>query len=931
MNADLPLAWETREVLRHSFQVCTSAWTHSGDGLMVAGSEIIVWQHQAGNMRDWIRKWRVNVEKPQHLCAATSSVTGFVASANGVPAHEIGSLEVCVNPDDRKQSSSKDRATIWSWEAGLGVEEVELMHPQQVLMLQWRPSKATVGNIDQELHEVQRPILLTACSDGAVRLWMEVDSGRSRLDRAAGKESAEKRLKTAFFVSAVIEVNRTLYGQLGQNVFVMWATDIVVKAFGATSIDSGGSQAYKRKDVAPCEWLVGMGPDGSISLWSLHCLDDISPPRCPRVLLWEHGFNLVPNYTEPSFLKVVVRRPEGTMAEPPSCLDIFEFLQGGHFRWLRIWPPVSAIGRGGSKVPVLSSETPSTSLPSSPFSPGKKSAWSVACEDLKIHGHSDEILNIAVHPCIFTQLAASVDMTGTVIVWLLGSCYGPQFQIENFSAPFLKFGGQLSGHQIPRDMYLDLLAWAPVVFPDGGTCLMAVDSDKVSCFYLTKEVVSLKPKSESVKVLTEHIFDLPWPVSAGQSLQGIYIVSTANAWIGNGQQTKCTLLGIGNNGTLMVSWQLSFCVSPDDDATTQLDQIGVHSEDIHQCKRLRILSDHTGPPIALQVSWHVMSSVSLEFVQRVISVASPAPWCASMDADNPGRHVNTSQFVTGCADGIVRIWQVVSQKCCVDEESEKTLFQCMGLLKAGDEQITSVSMASSAGRLATSCTLKTQSCHSVSIWQAESLNSHGRYRLVDEVLLPSVVLALSWFEEGSGRSVLAVALQNKVEIYGQLGITSSKPSEKRLPRLDGWICITSAVLDCRPDTVAWGPCGTLLLASGCRILVSGLRTSSRSKQTSWNKEVSRLGSTSSSSSPSLSTYTGVHSSGKVEEVIVRASSYNTLLDASNENMSSERVQDTLGILSESVQTCLSDYHPKKILWYLSKGILPTCCRCVGYL
>ncbi|KAK1257001.1 hypothetical protein QJS04_geneDACA024764 [Acorus gramineus] len=246
------LCWREIAGLVQSSFVEAIGWTGSGDGLVLTGIDIVSWKRRDDS---WEMVWKSIADQPQSLISATWSVEGFVATG--------------CHPSISSKEAVK-RVSVY-----YGNAKVELCHPQLVSGIQWRPVNAL--DLEKCISRPPRDVLLTCCLDGAARMWCEIDDGR-----------AKKLGKRSFHVVAVIEVDRFLDGRLGIDTSVMWAIEVgaVISKF------EGDKYSLMRDDseddwVGMCQWLVGVGPKNSLAFWSVHCLDDISPLRFPRVNLWK--------------------------------------------------------------------------------------------------------------------------------------------------------------------------------------------------------------------------------------------------------------------------------------------------------------------------------------------------------------------------------------------------------------------------------------------------------------------------------------------------------------------------------------------------------------------------------------------------------------------------------------------------------------------
>ncbi|CAI5525634.1 unnamed protein product [Closterium sp. Naga37s-1] len=452
-----------------------------------------------------------------------------------------------------------------------------------------------------------RPILLTCAEDGTVRLWMEIDSGSSRAKAggsagAAGSGSragsrlsspkhpgssrygnqnenpnleagfGQKRRKgaerqsseegrwapsPAFFVCAVVDGNMTLGGRLGMDISVLWAKEVRV-GDGSKSVSVGGGgggaaggkgsfgvEVIQGGDVAPCEWLVGVGPRGTVVLWAVFCLDDTSPPRCPRVMMWQQATGVLQdkalnhnnhthlqtysNHTHPSnptthLISAIVQRVTGQSGSPPMAVEIAEKLPGSFMRWSRLWPPVLAIGAGGKLGGRIggnstdghgatggvgggaaqhgsmgySSHNSSSSShmgnSGGAIASSRRAAWGSVSQHVHLAGHRGAITEVAVHPAPGFPLAATLDAHGNTLLW--GPRAPPWLPLlteipEGASNEWVLLGSLppavpgSGGGGYERGFAR--LAWAPVLLPGGASVLAVAGVGSVD-LYLVRRV-----------------------------------------------------------------------------------------------------------------------------------------------------------------------------------------------------------------------------------------------------------------------------------------------------------------------------------------------------------------------------------------------------------------------------------------------------------
>ncbi|GBG74814.1 hypothetical protein CBR_g19326 [Chara braunii] len=594
-----PLSWKCSASLSHQGPVSCLSWTESGDGLLSAGVEVVMWRRRRTAGQEgwvtWQRLWQRTPPLRHHLAAASWSADLFCASSEGVdtlgdvvdaaqiPAsfggegqredplslsrrvggengasggRSIGGAAPMVSGQAWK---GKGKATIWWWttERAEGEEggevaaaaaaegeggaprseasssalsvgggdggtdecekrgpesegtlvEIELPHAGKVLSLQWRPEKTSVvgsygegvsaggGGWRRRGGHIFRPVLLTNCEDGTVRLWIEIDSTFGRLGGGGGGGGSKNAgagagcrgggrrgvYRPVFFVATVIElgfggwgVPRAPSGEGGRDAWqgttVTWAQEVRAGgsaaqlqqqqrpggAAAAGSMATTPSVAAGDGHVAPCEWIVGISLEGTVTMWAVYFLDDVMPPRCPRVITWQEGVRLLPplgsssdsiaahlamtgggggrsTFSYPSrrfgagseVLRCVVQRAEGASGSTPTAVEVCEKLPHGGFRFSRLWPPVTAVGPGGGRGIGTAASGGiagggggvAVGVLSGVGSQKMGGAWGVASEVLELVGHEARVVDLALHPSPGMSIGASLDEQGRVMTW----------------------------------------------------------------------------------------------------------------------------------------------------------------------------------------------------------------------------------------------------------------------------------------------------------------------------------------------------------------------------------------------------------------------------------------------------------------------------------------------------------------------------------
>lgn len=913
------MAWEIKQVLPHKFPVLTFAWTGSGDGLLSCGSNVSMW---ARGREGFQVLWEAQNSIPQALASSSWSSRNLAATADQEQISENNTSISGQRADSKRSKFRKGKATIWWWEEGHEVQEIDLLHPGEVLMLQWRPSKRSAGCSDDP--HCFRPVLLTCCKDGTVRLWLEIDGSRHSMSSHGG---SKEHMKPSFYVSAVIEVNRCLNGVLGRDTFVTWASE--TRPGGGVSEDiedSSSSRIGNGGEVAACEWLVGVGPHGAVTLWSLHCLDDLLPQRCPRITFWQQGADLLPHTSSlpasggevmgkregPLMVKAVVQRPEGMLSMPPSSLDLFEAMPSGLFRWSRLWPPVSAIGTGGG----VKTGTANVGIPPT----GNKSLWGVSSEEIILDGHRGKVTQAAIHPSTSLRLAASVDTKGSVLLWDLSGVSSPQVNIMSSQTSGWKFAGCLSCRSNLTCSSFDLISWAPLTLSGGRAILLVASSTRVDCFLVSRN--SLQSKRDCILVLSDHLHSLQCPVFNDERiLEGVSAVPVPVDDSNEGShKSRFIVLGIGSGGIVLASWSIELCVtlqtnrnhvnvniraSSADDGEPKEDSIheGVGSSDIEFSAEDKHLTElgfmgYAGPLVKPQERIYskdcLIGCVDLDSHEHVTSMAIMPATVKGFSLALGAEIYQTSRpydLLTGCADGFIRFYKVCSLETSSPHSSIFTgssfIWQKVGILKAHPSPVTQTAVSACGQKFASTSSEK--DAHTVKIWEAETYDEDGEFELEGEIFLSRPVVAMSWLDWGMGSLLFGIATSCNMRIY----IHSRISSQKSIPGTTSWTCLASYLSVSPIDNLFWSSQGSPIVTSRGHIRILSpwvcckpLVLSSKLKM--------------DTTSGSVSSLTSLRNGGNISRPGVKG--YCALLEA-----------------AEALVCPLPDYHPTSILWSLFKG------------
>ncbi|KAL4586165.1 hypothetical protein LXL04_010797 [Taraxacum kok-saghyz] len=406
--------WSQTAILQQARNSNSIKWTGSGDGLISVGIDIILWKK---NNLSWEISWKFTPEVPQTLISATSSIEGPFATSP-LNKHTNNNTNTCVLIGQGKSKCIKS----------------ELHHHTPVSMIQWRP---LVSNQWKEKPKnALKLVLLTCCDDGTVRLWSEIDDGKARQTGKGNKDNS------SFRVAATIEINQTLNGILGSDVFVRWATELDgIVNIGKKDSQYFPSEEYHHGKSGKCDWLISFGPNMMVTFWAVHCIDDFSPLRFPRVTLWKKQ-ELPSSKSLKSFLlyKTVISR--NGFFGPPDVSSLIHLLPNNHIKYLQLYKQT---------------DTSNTS----------DSLLSTANGTLNINGHTGKILQVALHPySCYPGLAVSLDTNGVTLFWSV-----------------LNYGFKLYGELLVQDSEFKYttLRWAPSVIDNHRVLLMG-HSTGIDCF-----------------------------------------------------------------------------------------------------------------------------------------------------------------------------------------------------------------------------------------------------------------------------------------------------------------------------------------------------------------------------------------------------------------------------------------------------------------
>ncbi|KAK7275388.1 hypothetical protein RIF29_16504 [Crotalaria pallida] len=766
--------WSQSAVLVQQTKVETIRWTGSGDGIISGGVEVVLWKK---SNQSWEIAWKFKADQPQTIVSATWSIEGPSATAaqhseKNLEGSSINEVSRCVSVCQSDGLSEFSKA--------------KLCHPLPITMIQWRPSRGKLSN--RYGRHLARHVLLTCCSDGTARLWSEIDNGKAR---RTGKDiNGQKNTGCTFCVIAVIEINQALKGTLGSDIFVTWGTEIE----GIFKTGEGAKQVFSKEgfdhDVRKCDWLVGFGPAMLLTFWAVHCLDDVSPLRFPRVTLWRRHelqgndignvYKLDSSDFKNALLlhKFIILR--NCLSGPPIICSPFQLLPCNSLAWsfLRIKTIHDDVENSHGK----DTDNISTDLTG---------------RILNLDGHSGKILKVSIHPYICeVQFAASLDSNGLILFWSLSN-------ISNcvLGSPTLVPSWELCGKLATQDscsMYTSL-KWAPSVLDDKLVFLMG-HARGIDCF-----IVDIH-RSEEENLECHYLCTIPFsghgPYEDGPTdIFAIPLNSTCNKTFLN---NKLMLLAIWKGRFQALSWEVIFHSL---DMSTRsceckfdakiLDDRGVWAfESTFASKRYFITvnpcSSEFPSSTDLVTSFAVADAGTLSHRQPEFGFVNDL--CSSIVAYT---------MATGCSDGSLKLWRS-------NPGSPSALhlpWELVGNFVAHDGPINGICFTDCGQKIATYCTgSNSDAVNTIRVWDAVNLIIAGTFILEDELTVKSDVITLNWLTLGTGQSLLGVCLQNELQVYAQRcydGLTL--PNSVNFPKVNIWVCIAVARTSLPIYDFLWGP------------------------------------------------------------------------------------------------------------------------------
>ncbi|KAK4800575.1 hypothetical protein SAY86_021062 [Trapa natans] len=752
--------WSQNAVLRQSSKVEAVKWTESGDGIVAGGIEVVIWKTKSTS---WEIAWKSKVDLPQNLVSTSWSIEGPSAAAT--------------YPDELVHNGSRC-VLVYQIDGRHGYLKAELPHPQPVAAIQWRPS--TGRRIKRNLRT--RHLLLTCCFDGAVRLWAEIDHGRIK----KGKDA--KVSQCSFCVVSFIEAWNCLNSSPDASLFVMWATEI------RDSINLGGEgsrffciEQDEQEQVGQCEWLVGFAPENKITFWAIHCIDDFSPLRYPRVTLWktEDFHNPEVGYIQTASRKaeegLLVRKIVVSRNSPSGPPVLCSFL---HF--------------SSCSSLFLSMYRNQEDL-------HKKYLPSASHGIVDVEGHSGKILQVSVHPYYFEGgLAVSIDSNGLLLFWLLSTISGLSCSSPTLIPTWRHLGKMMITKNGPK---YTSLSWAPSILDDDRIILLG-HVDGIDCL-----VVRIS-RGDSLKVECHKLCTIPYssklPFDDGPT--DIYAIPFPSPCRQTSMDDTFMLLCVWKKGFHVVSWEVTV---QSYDSSQSCPGCGYENNQSDNSNSHKFESVFSGRRYCASF---YLCSLGFPYPHNQDNVTCSSVICPdgffpyinqeNMTLTDNIRNYYPYVMATGCADGTVKFWRSVQ----ANMHHTVLAWELVGALSAEQGPISQICLADCGQKVAIVCTKSgPNSIETLSIWEPMNLVEAGCFVLEHKISLDRGIVAMKWLSLGNGEQILGVCLHEKLQVYAQRRLGGQSIPNTKSSNMQIWYCIAEAHLSSPIFDFFWGPGATAVV------------------------------------------------------------------------------------------------------------------------
>ncbi|VVB03520.1 unnamed protein product [Arabis nemorensis] len=715
--------WSQKAILMQEAKVEAMEWTGSGDGIIVGGTDIVLWKRRN---QSWEIAWKFTGDHLQDLVSSTWSLEGPFATATSWSKFPA-------------ECDEAGKRVLAYYSDGESYRKVELPHPQRISMIQWRPVVAEQSEIC--IGKSMRNVLMTCCLDGAVRLWSEVDGGKTK----KGMKDVSDH-KKSFCVAAVIEINQVLDGYLGRDLFIFWGTLTggILKTIKGTN-QFFSVEKYDHESVGQCGWLVGYGPGKSGSLWAVYCLDDISPMRSLRITLRARQ--------ESNEIGVVLP----SLADATGSSDQLLLKKVSVLRNNRYGPPLicSSIYLSPCNTVYWSSLHTIKSHDSEDSSANKSNVLKcITGNILDLDGHGGKILQVAFDPFICEAVYnASLDYNGLIIIWSL--CDYLNRAIDHpISLSSWKPCGRLQNQEL--GLKYTSICWAPSSLNDERFLLVG-HVEGVDCF-------SVRNCGRGYDgFLTHYICTIPFAVShpLENGPTSIFAIPLPNSCGKTFKNNRFLLLSVWMKEKRFdaLSWRVSLHHFNAAGSTCDC-----HFHDFDSTGSGKWLFEDT---FSGKTNCIAVRSCSSEIPKshrhdEVTSFAVVNPSSRALEND---MNIESPAYTlaTGQADGSLKLWRSSLQ----ESSTPSVPWELVGMLTIGQNPVSAISLTDSGHKIAALCTENhSKAVHTVSIWEIVHLIDSGVFILEDKLHVDAEVVAVRWSAVGNDQLLFGVCTRKEMRVYG---------------------------------------------------------------------------------------------------------------------------------------------------------------------
>ncbi|KAF3324604.1 WD domain, G-beta repeat [Carex littledalei] len=760
-------SWKQRETIVENYTVEAIAWTGTGDALVAAGFDVVLWLRKKPS---WEVGWRSKAQVPQNLVSATGFAQGPVATASLSNIDKSPPL-----PGD-----VQNNVLVYLTDGKAGLRKLELPHPCGVSMIQWRP--VSVRHLQNDHPNLRRDVLLTSSIDGTARLWSDCGGGRS-------KDSHNIRNRI-FRVIATVEVNSCLSGTLGTDISLMWA----VESRGVVSREKAGGYSLSENDAdlhqaGVCDWLVSTGPALSVSFWAVHCLDDMSPVRYPRVNLWKKQKLTDQDLSKGSSILVEACVSRKSLSGPPVMCSLVQLLPDCKIVYSKFYSPI--LESGNAHLEVNSGATKERCL--SCISSGV----------LNQDGHKGSIRQV----CIYSysckiDLSVSLDSDGVLLFWSLPALSSYSWNLHTTSVPVWNLIGRVelkSG--VSSDNEFSCLTWAPSL-EDQTHLLLLASGRQIDCF-------GVRIPGEGEGFISQNIFTVPFD-EANYGEVPPDDIFTISLGLGCDQSVNhnCFLVScVWKQKFQILSWKVNLhCL------TQSGSMDGCSTDDLSNEGGYQVSFEGDAYYVTVSPCFPKAFSTSQDGYE-ITCFSYPSPNAVVFPIKGSCGYFPWYHIITGCSDGSVKLWKLGILDSSLQSEKESPSWELVGSFIANSGYIASVSFSNCGTRIATLSNTSQTGTSCIGIWEPVCIpgGTSAVFLLEHTITLKSPVVQLSWFSIGNGQLLLGLSLEKELRVYSQ-----------RMPDLDliwpeksketcFWDCIAVSPTYYEIKDFLWGPKATPVL------------------------------------------------------------------------------------------------------------------------